>query len=27
VAALLDDQALPESNLDHALIGDWVGYR
>jgi mRNA interferase YafQ len=27
VAALLDDQALPESNRDHALIGDWAGYR
>jgi mRNA interferase YafQ len=27
VAVLLDDQALPESNRDHALIGNWAGYR
>lgn len=27
VASLLVDQALPESNRDHALSGDWVGYR
>ena len=27
VAALLIDQALPESNRDHALSGDWEGYR
>jgi len=24
---LLADQALPESNRDHALSGDWAGYR
>jgi mRNA interferase YafQ len=27
VALLLLDQALPESNRDHALSGDWAGYR
>jgi mRNA interferase YafQ len=27
VASLLIDQALPESNRDHALSGDWAGYR
>ena len=27
VALLLIDQALPESNRDHALSGDWAGYR
>ncbi len=27
VALLLIDLALPESNRDHALSGDWVGYR
>ena len=25
VALLLADKALPESNRDHALGGDWVG--
>lgn len=24
---LLDDQPLPENSRDHALIGDWSGYR
>ena len=24
---LLEDQPLPESNRDHTLSGDWVGYR
>ncbi len=27
LALLLNDQALPESNRDHALSGDWAGYR
>lgn len=27
VALLLLDQALPENNRDHALSGDWNGYR
>jgi mRNA interferase YafQ len=27
VALLLSDQVLPENNRDHALSGDWVGYR
>jgi mRNA interferase YafQ len=27
LAALIADQALPESANDHALKGDWVGYR
>ena len=27
VASLLVDRALPESNRDHLLTGDWVGYR
>jgi mRNA interferase YafQ len=27
VALLLSDQALPGNNRDHALSGDWVGYR
>ena len=27
VMALSLDQALPESCRDHALIGDWAGYR
>jgi len=27
LALLLLDQALPESNRDHALSGDWAGYR
>jgi mRNA interferase YafQ len=27
VSLLLLDQALPESNRDHALSGDWAGYR
>ena len=27
VALLLVDQALPEGNRDHALFGDWAGYR
>ena len=27
VGLLLFDQALPESNHDHALGGDWSGYR
>lgn len=27
VGLLLLDQALPESNRDHALGGDWSGYR
>ena len=27
VALLMSDQALPENNRDHALRGDWVGYR
>ena len=27
VASLLSDQALPGNNRDHALSGDWVGYR
>jgi mRNA interferase YafQ len=27
LASLLTDQALPESKRDHALTGDWVGYR
>ena len=27
MALLLADQALPESNRDHALSGDWAGYR
>ena len=26
-AMLLVDQALPESNRDHALSGDWSGYQ
>jgi mRNA interferase YafQ len=24
---LLDDQPLPANNRDHALSGDWAGYR
>jgi mRNA interferase YafQ len=27
VALLLSDQVLPENIRDHALSGDWVGYR
>lgn len=27
LAMLLVDQALPESNRDHALTGNWAGYR
>ena len=27
VAMLPVDQALPESNRDHTLSGDWIGYR
>ena len=27
VELLLSDQVLPEKNRDHALSGDWVGYR
>jgi mRNA interferase YafQ len=27
VALLLSDQALPENSRDHALSGDWAGYR
>jgi len=27
VALLLCDQVLPENTRDHALTGDWVGYR
>ena len=27
VASLLADQVLPENNRDHALSGDWSGYR
>jgi mRNA interferase YafQ len=27
LALLLEDQPLPESNRDHALSGDWAGYR
>ena len=27
VALLLSDRALPENHRDHALSGDWVGYR
>jgi mRNA interferase YafQ len=27
LALLLDDRALPESKRDHALSGDWTGYR
>ena len=27
VTLLLLDQALPEGNRDHALSGDWAGYR
>ena len=27
VGMLVFDQALPESNRDHPLAGDWVGYR
>jgi len=27
VTLLLSDQALPESNRDHSLSGDWAGYR
>ena len=27
VAVLLNDESLPDNNRDHALSGDWVGYR
>jgi mRNA interferase YafQ len=27
VELLLSDQVLPRNNRDHALSGDWVGYR
>jgi mRNA interferase YafQ len=27
LALLLADQALPETNRDHGLSGDWMGYR
>ena len=27
MALLLDDRVLPEKNRDHALGGDWAGYR
>lgn len=27
IGLLLVDQALPESNRDHVLSGDWAGYR
>jgi mRNA interferase YafQ len=27
VTLLLSDKSLPENNCDHALIGDWMGYR
>ncbi len=27
VSLLLSDQALPENSHDHALSGDWAGYR
>jgi mRNA interferase YafQ len=27
VELLLSDRVLPESNRDHALSGDWAGYR
>jgi mRNA interferase YafQ len=27
VALLLSDRVLPESRRDHALVGDWTGYR
>ena len=27
VALLLSGQVLPENSRDHALSGDWVGYR
>ena len=27
VALLLSDRVLPENSRDHALVGDWAGYR
>jgi len=27
LALLIDDQPLPERNRDHALSGNWTGYR
>lgn len=27
VELLLSDQVLPQKNRDHALSGDWMGYR
>ena len=27
VAVLLSDQVLPKNNRDHALSGEWAGYR
>ena len=27
VALLVSDQVIPKNNRDHALSGDWVGYR
>ena len=27
VAALVSDKVLPANNRDHALMGDWAGYR
>ena len=27
VALLVSDQVLPKNNRDHALSGDWMGYR
>jgi mRNA interferase YafQ len=27
LALLLEDRPLPDSNRDHALSGDWAGYR
>ena len=27
VTVLMTDGTLPESNRDHALTGDWIGYR
>ena len=27
VALLVSDKVLPENNRDHALMGDWAGYR
>jgi len=27
ISALINEKVLPEKNKDHALIGDWNGYR